>query len=288
MKRLFGMVTTSRSHGYTRHALETFFQYTPLTPDDEFILIDNNNDSPKDISSYFPHVQPKFNVSPKGFAENMNPLFDRAKETHADLFLLNNDIIFTPDWISPLQVERAAITSPVCNMQFQYATPQFQLKLTMSLSDYLGNEETFLQVAKHHLKTKRGYQLAHSFPFYCTRIPYSVHSVIGKFDESYSIAGWEDVDYILRCYLEGFPLFFAVDSFILHFYGKSTWAGDSSPDQREQEYLNSKAPQYKFEEKWGKEVSDLFGLQLDTSMEKLRKRQEEASIELYKKIILER
>ena len=96
-----GMVTTRPSHAYTACALASFFQTTPFGADDRFVLIDNDGTygPPPDA---WPQVTYLANPVPYGFAANVNQVLRLARACGADLFFLNNDLIFTPGWFAPL------------------------------------------------------------------------------------------------------------------------------------------------------------------------------------------
>ena len=98
---LFGMITTSGSRDYTPLALRSFFSRTPLGTSDRLILIDNDADFvvPDDVPRQrLTVVRPE---RPQGFAVNANMLLAEARQREADLFLLNNDLVFTSSWLTP-------------------------------------------------------------------------------------------------------------------------------------------------------------------------------------------
>src|SRR5579883_3065079 len=64
----------------------------------------------------------------------------------------------------------------------------------------------------------------------------------------------EDFDYCLRCHLAGFRVQFALDSYFLHFQGKSSWRGPESLEQRASREL---AWTRVFRDKWGGRLLEL-------------------------------
>ena len=50
--------------------------------------------------------------TPRSFAANANLLLAAARAKSADLFLLNNDLVFTNGWLEPLLTDRRALLSP--------------------------------------------------------------------------------------------------------------------------------------------------------------------------------
>jgi GT2 family glycosyltransferase len=262
---IFGMVSTSSSVEYTVHAVRSFFQNTALAANDLFFLIDNDASFDPALLAALPDCRYLCNASPLSFAQNVNQMIERCRRQPADLYFLNNDVIFTPGWLEPLRVDRPSILSPLCNREVQYASSVviaktshvanvFLLKVSMELSDYLGNEAALNAVAEAHRRTIGGYLKVYVHPFYCVKIPYPILEAVGRFDERFGAGGGEDFDYCLRTYLAGFSVEYALGSFNLHFGGKSSWSGAESGEEQQ-----SRVERYHrtFLEKWGRQLYEL-------------------------------
>lgn len=252
---IFGMVTTKHSREYTDYALRSFLKNTPLGAQDLLYLIDNDQSflfPPDLISSPIEVIQ---NENPLSFAANVNQIMQKAAAQEANLFFLNNDIIFPPGWLEPLLREKTAIVSSVSNSEIPYQNASFICKFGMDLSDYLGHEQQFEAITQYHHKRVSGYKRVHSLPFYCVKIPHIVYRTVGPLDETFGPGGAEDKDYCIRAYLEGFEVQYALDSYVLHFQGKSTWRGAESAEEtrcRDKKYVTA------FHKKWGEELLRLF------------------------------
>jgi GT2 family glycosyltransferase len=256
---VFGMVTTRHSHEYTAHALSSFFQTTGLGSDDQFLLIDNDSTLERSLTAGFPRVETVTNPSPQGFAANVNQVMRRARDRSADLIFLNNDLIFTSGWLAPLRVNLPVVLSPVSNFQMPYRSPDWECGPFLDLADYLRNQEAFRQIVRSHRAAVRGYRPALVVPFFCIKIPHAVYTAVGSLDEAFGLGGGEDFDYCLRCHLAGFQVQFAVDAYVLHFMGKSTWrCAETLPKQQAHEaaYLSF------FGDKWGRRLRDFVCLGL--------------------------
>lgn len=263
MPIFFGMVNTKKSSEYTYYALDSFFKKTSLAASagDKFYLI-NNDKSPLDIPD---NAREKItllkNETPKSFAENVNQILKLAVAEEADLIFLNNDIIFTDDWLNPLMEKDDAITLPSCNQYERYESPSFELKTAMDLQDFIGNEkhfETLMQWRKSLPRVDK-YIALNFIPFYCFRLPIKAALKIGYFDEGYGVGGAEDIDFRIRANLEGIPVELAMDSYVLHFMGKSTWRGAETADETAK---RNKIYFERFRSKWGEDLSNIF---LDTT-----------------------
>lgn len=282
--RLFAMVTTSASRDYTPHALRTFFETTPLNESDSFVLINNDDPEPKPL---IPSKTRKFellnNSTPLGFAANANQMIDLALKTERDLFFINNDVIFSDDWLSPLNGNDQAILAPISNREVQYSgsatvvsskhvATNMLLRAPMELSEYLESPRMFQAIAEAHRKTGHGYLSVIVFPFFCVKIPLPILKTVGRFDESFGRAGGEDYDYALRAWLAGFQVKLALGSYLLHFWGKSTWTAKESSSSS-----STNAPSYdtsflqKFEAKWG---SSLYRLILQENTDEINENPE--------------
>ena len=245
---IFAMITTKHSGHYTDHALKSFFDTTPIGQDDLFVLIDNDATYQLPNDPRFNRVNVLKNVSPQGYAQNVNIGIDLALAHKADLFLLNNDIILTPGWFEAMFIDDEAIYSPVSNREVQYKTGVFDSQMIMSLEEYLGKEAAFNQLVDVHRQCANGALRVLCLPFFCPRIPYKIVKTVGHFDEEYGRGGAEDYDYCLRVNLAGFSVKYANKAYIIHFGGKSSWSGvESRPEQEERE-MKFKAL---FGYKWG-------------------------------------
>lgn len=252
------MVTTRHSQEYTAHALSSFFETTGLGPDDAFWLIDNDGTVERSLTAGFPRVRVITNPAPLGFAANVNQVMRHARAQGADLVFLNNDIIFTPGWLRPLCVDLPVVLSPVSNFQLPYRSPGWECGSVLDLADYLGHEEAFRQIVRSHRAVIHGYQPALAVPFFAVKIPHAVFTAVGSLDEAFGPGGGEDLDYCLRCHLAGFRVQFAMDAYLLHFQGKSTWRGPESLEQRQ---AREQAWRQVFREKWGSRLFELVCLE---------------------------
>jgi GT2 family glycosyltransferase len=251
--RLFGLTTSANSNHFTKYLINSFFATTSLKNTDLFVLIDNDNIW-NDFS--YPRVNVVKNQIPLGFAENVNKLINIADANELDLIMITNDIVLTPNWLQSLEVSDTVITLPSCNQTHTYlneaGTPVYNT--SVDLTEYNNNWNLLCQVANLHSTSARGLYERLLMPFYLFRLPRKIYQVVGLFDEEFGSGGGEDVDYRIRTILAGFKVKYVSQSYVLHFHGKSTWAGgetDIKILERNQKYFN------KFTEKWGSDLANL-------------------------------
>lgn len=249
--KVFGMVTTRSSWEYTSYALKSFFRKTKLESEDKVFLIDNDESFEEEASWFSPQLEIVKNEAPLSFASNLNQTMKIAEQKSADLYFLNNDLIFTDEWLLPLLSNNSAILSPLSNREVQYEAGGITWSNTMKLSEYLGKEAALRELVKLHKEKLQGEKKVISLPFFCIKIPHAVYSVVGPMDESFGIGGAEDNDYCLRAALAGFEIKYALQSYVLHFSGKSTWAGGETKDETEERCRRFRSV---FQDKWGEKL----------------------------------
>ena len=264
-KFFFAMVTTTGSRDYTPFALRSFFKHTELGGEDKFFLIDNDSDFEVDALEVECPLIRICNPAPLGFAENVNQIISRALTENASVVFLNNDLVFPSHWFEPLRSDEPVIASPLSNREVQYAASVHVIKtqsvaklfvtgMEMKLDDYIGSEAALEAIAEAHRSKAQGVLSVYVLPFFAIRLPFAVLKSVGYFDTSFGAAGGEDYDYCLRARLAGFDVRYILNSWILHFYGKSTWSGVEDPDMRRKREANFMRV---FREKWGEDLFEL-------------------------------
>lgn len=225
---LFAMVTTEKSTPYTAYALRSFFEHTPFTGADTFLLIDNDGTfSLTEEQQGYP-IELYTSDKRRSFAENANLAAARALKDDHDLAFLNNDVIFSAGWFAPVAKAPTAVLVPLSNREIQYSLPEngemFSLSMRMELDEYLGHEQAFAQIAERHQQdsaTSSPYLSVLCAPFFAVFLPRIALRRIGGFDVRFGTGGGEDYDYCIRCHVAGIPVFYMQHSYLLHFGGRS-------------------------------------------------------------------
>tara|TARA_B100001123_G_scaffold413208_1_gene511344 strand:- start:567 stop:1439 length:873 start_codon:yes stop_codon:yes gene_type:complete len=262
MSNLFSMVTLRSSLDYTHYSIDSFFKNTKLNEDDEFLLIDNDG---CELKKFYNNkkIQIIKNKLPLSFAGNVNQSIDLAIEKKKDLIFLNNDIIFTKDWVQPINLNSKSISIPANNQIFPYISDCGSLKIepVMNLKNFNNNHELLNEIVKKHKEKYKLLTKAQSLlmGFFCFKIPNHIINTVGHFDDVF-VHGGEDVDYRIRCAKKGYEVDFILDSYLVHFYGKSSWDGVETEEEirkRDKKYTEA------FLKKWGKEMTQIFILRKD-------------------------
>lgn len=242
------MVTTDNTKQYTDLAIDSFFKNTELKENDRFFLIDN--DGKYQLSNYQKQITLISNNSQKTFAENMNFIMKIASIDKANFFGLNNDVIFTEKWNQNFNTKNKILV-PLCNQKLTGEYGDLKIKSAMDLVDYIGKEDNLNKFIKtidlNQIKIDKSL-----IGFYCFYIPYEIILKVGFFDENFEHGG-EDVDYRIRASQIGFDVDINCNSYLLHFYGKSSWRSEKC----KQKNLDREKSCYDyFSKKWGKKMAD--------------------------------
>ena len=262
MSNIFGMVTIKSTNLYTDCALKSFFKNTKLDDNDDFFLIDNDGCETEKFLAYG-KIKIIKNNNPLNFAENVNQIIDIAIKNKKDLIFLTNDLVFTEDWIKPVLLNSSCISIPSNNQIFQYQSncENLKLKMTMDFNDFNENYDLLNDIVKKHKKKFNSNQKFQTLlmPFSCFKIPYDILNQVGYLDTTYGTGGGEDVDYRIRSAIKGYDVNFLIDSYLLHFHGKSTWGIET----REQTEERNKKYKDVFLKKWGHDMTQIFILRKD-------------------------
>ncbi|WJI40016.1 MULTISPECIES: hypothetical protein [Mesorhizobium] len=201
------------------------------------------------------------NERPRSFAENANFSIGVSQIVKDDLILMNNDIVYTNNWLDFLlagERSRDNIVIPYCNQNVQYRSGLLDLKIAMDLDEYADREEDLEEIARIHqreLVNTPDYDASILMSFFCVYIPWKVSRAVGYFDEGFGRGGGEDVDYRLRALRAGVEVLHSRRSYLLHFMGKSTWrSGEPSEETRSADATYRRH----FVEKWGRPVAEFF------------------------------
>jgi FkbM family methyltransferase len=248
------MVSTHNSEEYTDLAINSFFRNTQFREQDRFFLIDN--DGKYQLTQNRDKITIISNHQPKSFAENMNFVMKLAFIDKSDFLGLSNDLFFTENWNKNFGT-RKSISVPLCNQKLTGEFGDLKIKSAMNIDDF-GEKENELNEFLKTIDPQKVNINKEILGFHCFHIPYEILSKVGFFDEKF-VNGAEDIDYRLRAYDLGFDMDVNCSSYLLHFYGKSSWRSGENGKKTAERYNNYK--NY-FEKKWGKELAEKYLVKL--------------------------
>ena len=255
MNHVFCFVSSAKTEHFSRLALYSFFKETKLETGDIFVFV--NNDGTNAFKEEYPIDIYINNKTPKSWAENFNKGLRIAKRFKKHFVVITNDIVFTKNWFEPLKQRDDAVLIPACNINFLYNALGFKTSPCMQMEEYVGKEKYLEAIVDHHQKHFKFEDVSERIfmQLYLGRIPYQVHSDVGYFDHTFSNCGGEDMDYRIRCAIQGFKTMIANHSLTLHFHGKSSWDGSETTveeEQRRAKYID------KSMKKWGLDLTEVF------------------------------
>ena len=255
MNHVFCFVSSAKTEHFSALALDSFFNNTKLEPGDIFVFV--NNDGTNSFRKGYPIDVYINNKTPKSWAENFNKGLRIAKRFKKHFVVITNDIVFTKNWFEPLKQRDDAVLIPACNINYLYNAPGFKTSPCMQMEEYVGKEKYLEAIVDHHQKHFKFEDVSERIfmQLYLGRIPYQVHSGVGYFDHTFSNCGGEDMDYRIRCAIQGFKTMIANHSLTLHFHGKSSWDGSETTleeEQRRAKYID------KSMKKWGLDLTEVF------------------------------
>lgn len=255
MNHVFCFVSSAKTENFSRLALYSFFKETKLETGDIFVFV--NNDGTNAFRNEYPIDIYINNKSPKSWATNFNKGLRIAKKFKKHFVVITNDIIFTKNWFEPLKQKDDAILIPACNINYLYNAPGFKTSPCMQMEEYVGKEKYLEAIVDYHQQKFKFDDLQERIfmQLYLGRIPYQVHDRVGYFDYTFSNCGGEDMDFRIRCAIQGFKTMIANHSLTLHFHGKSSWDGSETTveeEQRREKYIARSM------RKWGLNLTEIF------------------------------
>lgn len=222
----------------TKPFLDSIYKYT-----DSFDLILVDNGSTDGTTEYLKNFEKEhsnlkviYNKENLGYSKANNQGLKLAlKSKYEYIGLLNNDILFTPQWLE--NTLKVFDSDPQIGM----AAPRdagrrkfFRKKISA---------ENYLEHYKDRLKRfKEPYKYVLEPLFCCVIVKRAVVDKIGLMDENYTPAFWEDQDYIMRMFYAGFSAATSNRSFIFHNHSTTSSSVKTEIYERNREYFFKKHP----------------------------------------------
>ena len=200
-------LTYNKLEQATKPFLNSLYEFTDEKTFDLVIVDNNSTDGTLEYISEFAqkhsnitiiHNEENLGYS-KGNNVGLKAIIDKPYEY---VGLLNNDILFTPNWLEN------TINGFSHSENIGMASPRSNEKCKLTPQNYLQGYENFLKKFKAPVK----YPLA---PFFsCVIIKKEVIDKIGLLDEAFTPAFWEDWDYAFRAQYAGYNVIYVNSAFI--------------------------------------------------------------------------
>lgn len=213
MKKItFIVLTCNKLEQTTKPFIESLYKYTDQS-DFNLIIIDNGS-SDKTVSYIkslkYNNITTVFNTENLGFSKGMNQglKLKRNLEQTKYIGLLNNDILFTKDWL----------VEALKGFEYDHTIGSISPRVNSLSSVYENiNSENYLQKYPQYLEKYKEPITYTIKPYYCCAIFKSeVIEQVGLLDENFSPAFYEDDDYSMRILCKGWKNACVNHSFVFH------------------------------------------------------------------------
>lgn len=245
-------LTFNKLEQATKPFLDSLYEFTS-EDDFDLILVDNHStDGTVEYINEFKKNHSNItlicNEENFGYSKGNNIGLRKVQNFEYEFIgLLNNDILFTPNWLID------AIKSFENDEQLGMISPRNNEKCKLTPENYLNGYEKYLSKYKSPLK----YVVT---PFFsCVIIKKEVIDKIGLLDEAFSPAFWEDNDYSFRAMYAGYSLAYTNSVFIYHNHSTTSSSVPSEIPERNKKYFFKKHPlgRYVWEHKRTNLLKDL-------------------------------
>lgn len=245
-------LTFNKLEKATKPFLESLYKFTD-EKDFDLIIVDNNStdgtlDYLKDFAALHSNIKLIFNSENLGYSKGNNIGLKEILNTDYEYVgLLNNDILFTPNWLEN------TISGFAQDEKIGMASPRSNEHCKLTAQNYLQGYKKFIKRFRGDVK----YTLA---PFFsCVIIKKEVINKIGLLDEAYTPAFWEDWDYAFRAQYAGYSMIYVNNAFIFHNHSTTSSALGSEISERNKKYFFNKHPlgKYIFEHKRSNIIKDI-------------------------------
>lgn len=239
----------------TKPFLNSLYKFTDKDLFD-FYIVDNG--STDDTVTYLKNFQKEnnnisiiCNKENEGYSKGNNIGIKQAleQENYEYICLLNNDILFTENWLTDL------VKTFDAEKSVGLVSPRINDKCKLTVKNYLNGYKKFLT------KFKNEYREVVTPYFCCVLIKREVLDKIGLFDENYTPAYFEDNDLSFRAMYAGYKCLYNNRIFVYHNHSTSCNSLKSRDDifEKNRKYFYEKHPlgKYVFEHKRTNLIKDV-------------------------------
>jgi len=235
----------------TEPYLNSLYEFTNK---DDFDLYLVDNGSSDGTSDFIKEFQKKYdnikliqNPENLGYSKGNNiGLKEVLKGDYQYIGLLNNDVLFTPDWLN--NTLKIFDLNPALGM----VSPRIQKKCNLTPKNYLKGYKKYLSGFKGE------YKIVLESLFCCAVIKKEVFEKVGLLDEAFTPAFFEDDDFCFRVMYHGFSNAYSNSAFVYHNHRTTSKSVPSEIYNRNKQYFYKKHPlgKYIFEHRRSSIIKD--------------------------------
>lgn len=219
----------------TKPYLESLYKYTEEDSFDLYLVDNGSNDGTKEYIQEFKkshkNIEIITNKENLGYSKGNNIALSKVLKKNYDyIALLNNDILFTPNWLSD------TIKGFREDESLGMLSPRNNEKCNLTPENYINSYKKYLS------KFSAPFKYVVTPFFSCVVIKKEVLKQIGIFDENFSPAFFEDNDLSFRAMYKGYSLAYINSVFIYHNHSTTSSSIDSSIPERNKKYFFKKHP----------------------------------------------
>lgn len=235
----------------TEPYLNSLYEFTDINLFDLY-LVDNGSkdgtvDFIKEFQKKYDNIRLIENPENLGYSKGNNiGIKEALKGDYQYIGLLNNDILFTPDWLfNTLKIFNL-------NDSLGMVSPRIQKKCNLTPENYLKNYKKYLSRFKGEYK-----EVLESL-FCCAIIKKEVVDKVGLLDEAFTPAFFEDNDFCFRVMYQGYVNAYSNSAFVYHNHSTTSKSVPSEIFVRNKEYFYKKHPlgKYIFEHRRSNLIKD--------------------------------
>ncbi|MHA1286128.1 MAG: glycosyltransferase [Candidatus Thorarchaeota archaeon] len=180
----------------------------------------------------------------KGFTASVNEGLAQASGDY--LVILNNDLLFTPDWLPHLRdcLENSPKKLKLDKVGIVGAVSNFSAGLQRVPGVKIAPGQATQFARDFYRLNRKKWIPTHFLAFFCVLLSRELYEKIGGLDERFNPGGYDDYDYVLRAIEAGYSAVVCGDTFVYHFGQQST----SLPELRWMK--GGLHNRWKFYEKW--------------------------------------
>lgn len=205
----------------TKLFIESLYKFTD--PELFELIIVNNNSTDgtfeylENIKEAYNNIKIIHNDKNLGYAGGNNQGLKIASGEY--LFLLNNDLLFTPNWLQNMikildKNKKIGILAPMTN----FCGLEKQLvKNAKSLT-----VENYINLYNQEIKADNTYSYNDKIIFFCCGMRRDIFEKVGFLDENFGMAWFEDDDYSLRVLYAGYKPAIANGIFVYHNHSQTS------------------------------------------------------------------